>query len=257
MKKSLTFTIAIIFISGLLSTSCNKSGGVPPVVDTLMAQMVTVEGGSFTMGATSEQKTDVKNDEKPLREVTLTTYKIGRYEVTQAQWKAVMGDNPSQYKGDEMPVTNVSWDDVQLFIKKLNEITGRKFRLPTEAEWEYAARGGNKSLHTEYAGEAVNYKRVAWCFDNMSKQQAHDVGGKEANELGLYDMSGNVWEWCQDWYGDYPSKAETNPKGPSAGENRCDRGGAWDSNAPSLRVAYRDSGAPQTRAANVGFRLAE
>ena len=243
--------------TGLVSCGWWGSKSLPPAVDSLMAHMVTVEGGTFTMGATPEQKTDVRDDERPLHEVTLSTYAIGRYEVTQAEWVAVMGENPSETEGDDLPVTNVSWEDCQQFIQRLNEMTGRKFRLPTEAEWEYAARGGKHATGTaQFPGGQNNHKKVAWCFDNAG-EKTHPVGRKEPNELGLYDMSGNVWEWCQDWYGDYSEEAVTNPRGPESGTERCDRGGAWDSTASSLRTSRRDCGDPAVRAVNMGFRLAE
>ncbi|MBQ9568977.1 MAG: formylglycine-generating enzyme family protein [Alloprevotella sp.] len=242
----------------LSMASCGKTDKSTEAIDSLMAHMVSVEGGTFTMGATEEQKTDVAKDERPLHEVTLSDFKIGRYEVTQAQWVAVMGQNPSKEQGDDLPVTNVSWDDCQQFLKRLNEMTGHAFRLPTEAEWEYAARGGKLARPTQYAGEADNPRECGWYVAN-SGYKVHAVGGKKANELGLYDMSGNVWEWCDDWYVEYTDTARTNPRYTQqvGGEGRVDRGGAWDSQAASLRTSYRDSGQPGTRVANVGFRIAE
>ncbi len=163
-------------------------------------QMVLVEGGTFTMGCTDEQVGDCNDDEKPAHQVTVSNFQIGKYEVTQAEWKAVMGNNPSEFKNcDHCPVHLVSWNDVQEFIKKLNQKTGKNYRLPTEAEWEYAARGGQKSNKTEFAG-SQNLDAVGW-YDHNSDSKPHPVGGKAPNELGIYDMSGNVWEWCADWYG--------------------------------------------------------
>ena len=173
--------------------------------------MVKVEGGTFKMGATSEQGSDVYDNEKPAHSVTLSSYYIGQTEVTQELWQAVMGSN---YKGAKRPVECVSWNDCQEFISKLNEKTGKNFRLPTEAEWEYAARGG-KSGGTKYSGSNT-IGDVAWYTDN-SGGTTHDVATKRANELGIYDMSGNVWEWCSDWYGDYSSSSQSNPQGPSTG----------------------------------------
>jgi len=219
--------------------------------------MVSVEGGTFKMGATPEQKTGVGEDEKPVHDVTLKNFSIGRYEVTQAEWQAVMGENPSVPKNPDAPVCNVSWDDCQQFLTKLNEMTGRKFRLPTEAEWEYAARGGKLSKGTQYAGEGDNYKRVAWCIDNMKEEAAQPVGKKEPNELGLYDMSGNIMEWCQDYYGPYTDKPQTDPKGPEKGTVRVARGGAWNFGAEMQRTSFRYNEEPAKRTGNVGFRIAE
>lgn len=178
--------------------------------------MVLVNGGSFDMGATSEQGSDASEDEKPVHRVTLSSYYIGETEVTQALWEAVMGNNPSSYKhGPNYPVENVSWYDCQEFIRKLNSLTGKVFRLPTEAEWEFAARGGNLSKGYKYAGSDV-LDNVAWYTVKKSEiSLSHPVSQKQANELGLYDMSGNVSEWCSDWYGDYSSSSQTNPAGPS------------------------------------------
>ena len=215
--------------------------------------MVYVKGGTFTMGATAEQGSDVNDIEKPTHSVTLSDFYIGKYEVTQAQWKAIMGTTPSYFKGDNLPVEQVSWNDIQEFIQKLNAQTGKKFRLPTEAEWEYAARGGNKSKGYKYSG-SNNIDEVAWYYDNSSNT-THPVGQKTPNELGIYDMSGNVWEWCQDWYGDYSSEAQTNPTGPSSGSNRVLRGGSWFNGARSCRVSYRYGGTPDRRSYDLGFRL--
>jgi formylglycine-generating enzyme required for sulfatase activity len=216
--------------------------------------MIRVDGGTFTMGATSEQGSDAYGDEKPAHQVTLSPYYIGETEVTQALWEAVMGSNPSYFNGARRPVEEVSWDDCQDFIRKLNQKTGQNFRLPTEAEWEYAARGGNKSRGFKYAGSNT-IGDVAWYTDN-SGSTTHDVKTKQANELGLYDMSGNVWEWCQDWKGGYSSSAQTNPTGPSSGSGRVSRGGSWDSLAWGCRVSYRNGGTPDVRLSDLGLRLA-
>ena len=216
--------------------------------------MVYVKGGTFTMGATAEQGSDVNDIEKPTHSVTLSDFYIGKYEVTQAQWKAIMGTTPSYFKGDNLPVEQVSWNDIQEFIQKLNAQTGKRFRLPTEAEWEYAARGGNKSKGYKYSG-SNNVDEVAWYGDNSSNT-IHPVGQKSPNELGIYDMSGNVYEWCQDWWGIYSSSPQTNPTGPSSGSYRVLRGGSWRYNARSCRVSYRDYDTPDSRNFNYGFRLA-
>jgi formylglycine-generating enzyme required for sulfatase activity len=217
-------------------------------------EMVRVKGGTFTMGYTSEQGNDCYSDEKPSHQVTLSDFYIGKYEVTQAQWKAVMGSNPSHFKGDNLPVETVSWDDAQEFIRKLNVQTGKNYRLPTEAEWEYAARGGAQSRGTKYSGSNT-VGDVAW-YDGNSGNAIHPVGQKLPNELGLYDMSGNVWEWCSDWYGAYSSGSQTNPAGPSSGSYRVDRGGSWCSYARNARVPFRDYGTPGYRGSALGFRLA-
>ena len=215
--------------------------------------MVAVQGGTFTMGATAEQGSDVGSDEKPTHQVTLSSFHIGQTEVTQELWQAVMGNNPSKFRGVYYPVEKVSWDDCQAFIAKLNALTGRCFRLPTEAEWEYAARGGNKSQGYKYAGSNT-LANVAWYRDN-SVSSTHDVATKSPNELGLYDMSGNVWEWCQDWKGSYSSSSQTNPKGPSSGSYRVYRGGSWDVNAGLCRVSNRYD-TPSFRGRGLGLRLA-
>lgn len=215
--------------------------------------MILVEGGTFTMGATSEQGNDAYSDEKPVHQVTLSDYYIGETEVTQALWKAVMGTNPSHFKGDSNPVENVSWNDCQEFIRKLNSLTGRTFRLPTEAEWEYAARGGNQSKGYKYSGSNT-LSSVAWYTDNSSSK-THAVKTKSPNELGLYDMSGNVWEWCSDWYGSYQSSTQTNPQGPSSGSARVLRGCSRCDDARYCRVSFREYDSPGDRYDNCGLRL--
>ena len=215
--------------------------------------MIRVDGGTFMMGATSEQKDDAFLFEKPVHKVTLSPYYIGETVVTQALWEAVLGSNPSKFKGSNRPVENVNWDDCQEFIIRLNQKTGRKFRMPTEAEWEYAARGGNKSKGYKYSGSNT-VDDVAWYGVNSNKQ-THDVKTKQANELGLYDMSGNVCEWCQDWNGDYPSSAQTNPTGPASGFRRVIRGGCWLGMAGGSRVSLREDYSLVKRSSIVGLRL--
>lgn len=216
--------------------------------------MIRVKKGTFTMGATSEQ-TGAASDEKPAHTVTLTSsYYMGETEVTQELYQAVVGSNPSSYSGTQKPVTNVSWNDCQTFITKLNNLTGLTFRLPTEAEWEYAARGGSKSKGYLYSGSNT-IGDVAYYYDNRSGSGATNVKSKSPNELGLYDMSGNVWEWCQDWYGSYSSSAQTNPTGPTSGSGRVLRGGSWGISAASCRVAYRNSVTPSYTYHYNGFRL--
>ncbi|MBR6283773.1 MAG: SUMF1/EgtB/PvdO family nonheme iron enzyme [Muribaculaceae bacterium] len=245
-------------------------------------KMVAVEGGTFTMGATAEQGDDAWDWEKPAHQVTLSSYSIGETEVTQALWQAVMGSNPSWFNGSreeydydsdqyvtvnygtnlQRPVECVNWDECQTFITKLNQLTGETFRLPTEAEWEYAARGGNKSQGYKYAGSKT-VGDVAWCWDNIPSQSTGTSGygtqmvaTKSPNELGLYDMSGNVFEWCQDWYGSYSSGAQTNPQGPSSGSYCVNRGGGWRNDAGNCRVSYRGFNAPSIAGLSLGLRLA-
>ena len=219
----------------------------------LNMKMVYVEGGTFQMGATSEHGDVASSNERPIHSVTLDSYYIGECEVTQAQWRAIMGNNPSSFTGDNNPVECVSWHDAQSFCEKLSELTGRTYRLPTEAQWEYAARGGNKSLGYKYSG-SNNLKSVAWWYDN-SNRQTRAVKQKQPNELGLYDMSGNVWEWCHDSYGDYTSSSQYNPQGPSSGRNRVLRGGGWYSYAPYCRVSGRGNRTPSYSDDDYGFRV--
>ena len=237
----------------------NSDNIIIPVKDGISIDMIRVEAGTFTMGATAEMK-DPSDKEKPTHRVTLTKdYYIGKYEVTQALWKAVMGNNPSMFKGDNLPVEQVSWKDCQKFLSKLNRITGKTFRLPTEAEWEYAARGGNKSRGYQYSG-SNNLSDVAWYSGNSDsgnseyEYETHAVGTKQPNELGIYDMSGNVREWCQDWYGKYNSSSQVNPTGANSGSYRVGRGGSWSCTAGNCRSSYRDDYAPGY-GYNLGLRL--
>ena len=225
------------------------------ILQNLVNNMVSVEGGMFMMGATAEQGDDAGDDEKPAHQVTVSSFSIGKYEVTQEEWEAVMGENPSEFKGDKNPVENVSWDDCKEFINKLNELTGKQFRLPTEAEWEFAARGGNKNLEqTKYTGGA-DIDAVAW-YDGNSGDTNHPVGEKSPNALGLYDMSGNVCEWCEDYYGLYDSSTQKDPMGPESGSYRVYRGGSWYYDARLCRVSYRSYNSPGIRSDNLGLRLA-
>ncbi len=236
-----------------VATKASYSNGTL-TVNGIKYNMVWVEGGTFRMGATSEQGSEAYDREKPVHSVTLSSYCIGKTEVTQALWKAVMGTNPSLFKGDNLPVECVSWDDCQAFIRKLNVLTGQNFRLPTEAEWEFACRGGNNSRGYKYSGS--NYiDNVAWYRDN-SGDKTHPVATKSPNELGIYDMSGNVSEWCSDWYGDYSSGAQTNPKGPYGGSHRVSRGGSWRSLAGYCRSSNRNYYYPTNRYNILGLRLA-
>ena len=225
-------------------------------------KMILVEGGTFTMGATAEQ-TGANDNEKPAHQVTLSDYYIAETEVTQRLWTAVTGYSPtsggsswsSSYGiGDNYPAYYISYEDVQSFITKLNAQTGVTFRMPTEAEWEYAARGGNQSKGYLYSGSNT-IGNVAWYYGH-SNSMTHPVATKAANELGLYDMSGNVSEWCSDWYGSYSSSPQNNPKGPSSGTCRVYRNGSWAGNATICRVAKRFDDAPSFRMFTLGVRLA-
>ncbi len=239
------------------ATGTNKTFTVKGVSFT----MVYVEGGTFTMGATSEQGSDAYDNEKPSHSVTLSSYYMGETEVTQALWQAVMGSTPSynggwtsEYGvGNNYPAYRVSWEDCQTFISRLNSLTGQQFHLPTEAQWEYAARGGNKSRGYKYSG-SNDVGSVAWYTDN-SGSKTHPVKTKSPNELGLYDMSGNVWEWCSDWYGSYSGGSQTNPTGASSGSYRVNRGGSWLNSARYCRSSNRFDYTPSLRYGSLGLRL--
>lgn len=217
--------------------------------------MIHVEGGTFTMGCSNIQDKDAGDDESPVHQVTLSNYSIGETEVTQELWDAVMESNPSFFKGSKRPVEQVSWNDCQDFILKLNAATGRTFRLPTEAEWEYAARGGQKSESFMYSG-SNKVDDVAWYYKN-SYGESHDVARRNANELGLYDMSGNVLEWCSDWYDKnyYVNSSQTNPQGPQNGQYRVFRGGSWFDYARFCRTSIRLSDHPGYHCSYLGLRL--
>lgn len=219
-------------------------------IDGVSFTMKLVEGGTFQMGSNDCY---AESDEKPVHDVTLSSYYIGETEVTQALWKAVMGNNPSYFKGDNLPVEQVSWNDCQEFIRKLNQKTGKSFRLPTEAEWEYAARGGKKSKGYKYAG-SDNEDSVAWYYDNSNKQ-THQVKGKLPNELGIFDMCGNIWEWCIDWYGKYDGGSQINPIGSPSGSRRVLRGGGWHFDNNSCRALNRSYDFPNEKNYGIGFRL--
>ena len=238
-------------------SSDNGNGGTPAfdgedkvyTVNGVSFKMIAVKGGTFQMG------NDYYYAEKPVHQVTLSDYYIGETEVTQELWNAVMGSNPSNFTGNmQRPVEQVSWDDCQTFIYKLNQMTGETFRLPTEAQWEYAARGGNKSKGYTYIGsDAIDV--VAWYSDN-SGGMTHPVKTKVPNELGIYDMSGNVFEWCSDWYDYYSSAAQTDPTGPAGGSFRVYRGGSWLFGAACCRVAYRYDFSHGVTNGDLGLRLA-
>ena len=225
---------------------------LPKEIQELEKSMVFVEGGRFRMGCTGEQGSRCKSSEKPVHMAEVSSFYIGKFEVTQAQWKAITGNNPSRNEDCEnCPVENVSWDDANGYIKKLNQLTGKKYRLPTEAEWEYAARGGKQSQNYIYAG-GNDPKQLAWYYKN-SDRSTSSVGLQLPNELGLYDMSGNVWEWCINWFEQY----SPSPKRERSGSNskKVVRGGYWYSQPDDLRCAKRESESPKNRNSHTGFRL--
>ena len=245
--------MAIMVFRDILPLSSFNEELAIPVNSNVYVELVKVEAGSFNMGATPEME-NPDEFEKPVHRVTLTNnYYIGKYEVTQALWQAVMGSNPSCFKGDDLPVERVSWNDCQDFISKLNSITGKRFRLPTEAEWEYAARGGKKSRGYQYSGSNT-LGDVAWYSDN-SGSKTHAVGTKQPNELGIYDMAGNVDEWCQDRYGSYSSSPQTNPTGAASGSDRVTRGCDWFFLAWDCRTSCRGFRASGDRFNYLGLRL--
>ena len=251
-KSEGTATITVTTKDGSKTATCKITVKKPHAAE---PEMVIVRGGTFTMGCTDED-CDSLNRDVPAHKVTLSSFKIAKYEVTQKQWKEVMGNsnNPSKFKGDNLPVDNVSWDDVQNFITRLNEATGKKYRLPTEAEWEYAARGGNQSKNYAFSGsDILKIGDVAW-YQNTSSGKTHAVGTKAPNELDIYDMSGNVAEWCNDWYAPYTADSQTNPVGPATGTYRVFRGGGWG-DTKDCRVASRSGDKPTYRSNDCGFRL--
>lgn len=229
-------------------------------VGNFLFNMVHVEGGTFMMGATEEQGDEAYPDEKPIHKVTLSDYWIAETQVTQSLWTEVMRHKykskrfPSNFQGEDLPVEMVSWDDCKLFIAELNEQTGEKFRLPTEAEWEFAARGGLKSKGFKYAG-GNSLKSLAWFAEN-SEKRTHSVKLRNPNELGLYDLSGNVFEWCEDRSEKYSEEAQNNPQGAEEGFNRVARGGSWCSDAGSCRVSIRYYFTQWLPNYHVGLRLA-
>ena len=232
-------------------------GALLVYADSVMFRMMPVEGGSFTMGCTRPKgEKHTYADELPTHKVSVNSFLLGQHEVTQALWTAVMGDNPSKWIGnDSLPVEQVSWTDVQIFIARLSQMTGYRFRLPTEAEWEYAARGGVRSHNTVYPGCQSQPWEVAW-FAINSGGHSHPVGQLKPNELGLYDMAGNVMEWCGDWMESYSAQPQNCPQGPKHGENRILRGGCFNSPSWACSVFERSWYLPDFGYSFYGFRLA-
>ena len=235
-------------IRGLVKSS--NSGDLELVVDGVSYVMKPVEGGTFLMGS---DDSEAANYERPVHSVTVSSFYIGATEVTQALWKAVMTSNPSTWNGDELPVQCVCWNDCQEFLRIINSVTGKDFRLPNEAEWEFAARGGMNSRCYQFAG-SNSIDSVSW-YDVNSGGKPHVVGTKLSNELGLYDMSGNVMEWCQDWRDKYNGIYQTNPQGPLEGMFRVLRGGSWFDSETLCRVSSRYSRNPEAKSYSYGFRL--
>lgn len=215
-------------------------------------KMIGVQGGSFRMGSTDS---DADSDERPTHMVTLNSYYIGETEVTQELWEAVMNYNPSEFQySSQLPVEFVSWDDCRDFIRELNSITGKEFRFPSEAEWEYAARGGHQPSSTKFSG-SNSIAAVGW-YNSNSEETTHPVKMKKPNSLGIYDMSGNLWEWCQDWYGPYSSNNANNPSGPFSGSNKVLKGGAWNGGPKNCRLTNRDGRTTDYASNRLGLRLA-
>ena len=263
-RKWVVLSVVIVAILSLLGVALvNLSLSTPHDSQTdeyvelancgLNMRMVFVEGGTFDMGATEEQNVSVDTDEKPVHTVTLNSFYIAESEVTQAQWRKIMGDNPSHFEGDSRPVENVNWYEAKEFCIKLSKITGKKYTLPTEAQWEYAARGGNKHNGYVYSG-SNNLDEVAW-YDLNCQGKTSPIKQKQPNELGLYDMSGNVYEWCLDYYGEYRASDATNPQGPRSGKERVLRGGCYDRGATYNRVTNRNCDLPTNKRSNNGLRV--
>jgi len=223
--------------------------------------MIKIRSGIFEMGC-GNWTSDCDKDEKPVHNVMVSSFYMSSTEVTQAQWESIMGSNPSRFKGNNLPVESVSWNDVQDFIQKLNTKTGQNYRLPTEAEWEYAARSGGASTGSankyKYAGTNSNLSDYAW-YDDDSNDKTHPVAQRKPNGLGLYDMSGNVWEWCSDWYdrGYYKSSPKRDPKGARSGSSRVLRGGSWGNLDYECRSLNRSGNYPASKSSYRGFRLAK
>jgi formylglycine-generating enzyme required for sulfatase activity len=252
-------TITVTTVDGQKTATCQVTVEYGYIENDYNIVLVPVEGGTFIMGA-DDNDSDASLQEKPAHQVTLKSFNIMKYEVTQKQWYDVMGSWPAGFeptntygKGDNYPVYNISWSEVQEFITKLNQKTGKKYRLPTEAEWEFAARGGTQSQGYKYSGGNV-LDNVAWNINNATGK-THPVGGKQSNEIGIYDMSGNVSEWCGDWFAYYTNTIQTNPTGPSEGQYRVVRNGSWYSAAKTCRMVYRDKYAVNAHYNYLGFRL--
>ena len=267
MPGQISIFLSSLVIFGMIQLDCQVLAQPPKeITNSLGMKLVLIPKGTFQMGSPIEE--DGAGDDKAQHQVTISKdYYLGVYEVTQALYEKVMGSNPSYFqkrvihKGDSSmyPVEYVSWEHAVEFCKKLSDLpeekkAGRVYRLPTDAEWEYACRAGSKSAYS-FGESSKSLGDYAW-FDGNSNNQTHPVGEKKANAWGLYDMHGNVWEWCSDWYGDYPKGAVSDSTGPKEGSYRVYRGGSWRNDAANCQSAYRISSAPTFRHRSVGFRLA-
>ena len=262
---AVTLFALILSCAGTLSAQTQGTGNRVFTVNHVPLKLVFVKGGDMQLGCAESRDDSCKPREIPPHTVTLSDFYIGETEVTQAQWMAVMGrdNNPSYWKGNTLPVERVSWAECQRFVARLNKSLaaelpqGYRFALPSEAQWEYAARGGLKSAGTRYSG-GDDLKQLAWFYSN-SNERTHDVRIKTANELGLFDMSGNVWEWCQDWFNEnYYSENQDwkNPLNDQEATYYVLRGGSWNYAAPYQRCANRDYGSMHSRYEDCGFRVA-
>ena len=266
LKTAISWIFVLTFFcASVLSAQTQGSGNRVFTVNRIPLKMVFVKGGDLQLGCTADRDDSCRTEELPIHTVTLTDFYIGETEITQAQWMAVMGrdNNPSYWKGNTLPVERVSWAECRRFIIRLNKYLaaelpeGYRFALPSEAQWEYAARGGMKSAGTRYSG-SNDLKKIAWSYDD-SNQRTHDVRTKSANELGIFDMSGNVWEWCEDWYnGSFYSENVnwTDPLNNQEATYHVQRGGSWNYAAPYSRCAKRDYGSEHSRYEDCGFRVA-
>jgi formylglycine-generating enzyme required for sulfatase activity len=266
MQRSLSFFSVVFVLFHLLSLFHSaKAQAIKEITNSIGMKLVLISKGTFMMGSPESEKG--RDDVETQHEVTISKdYYLGVYEVTQAQYEKVIGKNPSQFQGGrvgnenaDLPVEQVSWDDAVEFCKKLSELpeekkAGRVYRLPTEAQWEYACRAGSKSAYS-FGESSKSLGDYAW-FDKNSNGRTHPVGEKKANAWGLYDMHGNVWEWCSDWYGEYPNGALSDPTGPKEGSFRVFRGGSWRYVAADCRSAVRYRNGPSFRYYSIGFRVA-
>jgi formylglycine-generating enzyme required for sulfatase activity len=257
MKKNI-FSIVAVLLFATMTMAQHEN--IKFKVNGQTFEMVYVGPGTFIMGATPEQGIDLWLNERPTHRVTLSPYFIGKYEVTQALYEAVMGNNPSRFQGASLPVENVTWIEAEKFVETLNELLheelgNKKFALPSEAQWEYAARGGNESEHYKYSGSDVA-NDVSW-FSENSSDKTHTVGMLKPNELGICDMSGNVNEWCYDWWGIYNSEHRRNPNVTTEGieHRRLVRGGGWDRSERYSRVSIRHNMQPERKSPSIGFRI--
>jgi sulfatase modifying factor 1 len=256
MRKLLFFLVyfaltLLVCAQSEVTYSSSSNADMQKILAELENNMTKVSGGSFEMGDES------LNENQPVHKVWLSSFRICKYDVTQSLWETIMGNNPSgSMKCDDCPVEKVSWNDAKKFIVKLNKLTGKNYRLPYEAEWEYAAKGGNKSNGYKFSG-GNNIDSVGWS-ENNSDNKSHPVGQKSANELGLYDMTGDVLQWCSDWFDCdyYKYSPDQNPHGPDSGETKVLRGGAWNITTPYCRVTIRPELPPDSRYYNAGLRLA-